>query len=219
MNRFVPASVVVNDEMEIVHLRGKTGAYLEPAAGHPTFSLSKMAREGLLVDLRAALSKAKKENIIVRKEGVHVQSNGHTREVNLEITPLQGGPGEHYYVIVFQDVPSAAARSRQEKKSAANARHGVSRENAQVKQELGRLREQFQSLIEEHETTTEEFKSANEEVLSANEELQSTNEELETAKEELQSSNEELTTLNEELQNRNVELTAVNNDLLTCWAM
>jgi two-component system CheB/CheR fusion protein len=83
-----------------------------------------------------------------------------------------------------------------------------------VKQELGRLREQFQSLIEEHETTTEEFKSANEEVLSANEELQSTNEELETAKEELQSSNEELTTLNEELQNRNVELTAVNNDLL-----
>jgi two-component system, chemotaxis family, CheB/CheR fusion protein len=125
MNRFVPASVVVNDEMEIVHLRGKTGAYLEPAAGHPTFSLSKMAREGLLVDLRAALSKAKKENIIVRKEGVHVQSNGHTREVNLEITPLQGGPGEHYYVIVFQDVPSAAAEPPGEKERGQRAPRGL----------------------------------------------------------------------------------------------
>jgi two-component system, chemotaxis family, CheB/CheR fusion protein len=61
MTRFVPASIVVNDEMEIVQFRGKTGAYLEPASGNPTFSLSKMAREGLLVDLREALTKAKKE--------------------------------------------------------------------------------------------------------------------------------------------------------------
>src|SRR5712671_4455744 len=31
-NRFVPASIVVNEDMEIVHFRGKTGAYLEPAS-------------------------------------------------------------------------------------------------------------------------------------------------------------------------------------------
>jgi two-component system, chemotaxis family, CheB/CheR fusion protein len=216
MNRFVPASVVVNDEMEIVQLRGKTGAYLEPAAGQPTFNLSKMAREGLLVDLRAALSKAKKENTTVRKEGVQVQSNGHTREVNLEVTPLRGAVGrrERYYVIVFQDVMPPEARNRKEKKRATRIKDGLAKEHAQLKRELEQLREQFQTLIEEHETTTEEFKSANEEVLSANEELQSTNEELETAKEELQSTNEELTTLNEELQNRNVELTSANNDLL-----
>lgn len=215
MSRFVPASIVVNDEMEIIHLRGKTGPYLEPAAGRPTFSLSKMAREDLLLDLRAALAKAKRENAPVRKDGVHVQSNGQTREVNLEVTPLRGPtPADRYYVIVFQDVISEAEMGRSAKKKAASARDGSSRQTAQLKRELGQLREQFQSLIEEHESTTEEFKSANEEVLSANEELQSTNEELETAKEELQSTNEELTTLNEELQNRNVELTSANNDLL-----
>jgi two-component system CheB/CheR fusion protein len=215
MSRFVPASVVVNDDMEIVHLRGKTGPYLEPAAGHPTFSLSKMAREGLLVDLRAALTKAKKENVTVRREGVHVQSDGHSREVNLEVAPLLGAsPRERYYVIVFQEGTPASADGRKGKKQAPKGGDGVSPESAQIKRELEQLREQFQSLIEEHETTSEEFKSANEEVLSANEELQSTNEELETAKEELQSTNEELTTLNEELQNRNVELTTANNDLL-----
>ncbi len=71
LNRFVPASIVVNGQMEIVHFRGKTGPYLEPAAGQPTFSLSKMAREGLLVDLRAALTTAKKKDVTVRKAGRH----------------------------------------------------------------------------------------------------------------------------------------------------
>jgi two-component system CheB/CheR fusion protein len=60
VNRFVPASVVVNDQLEIVQFHGKTGAYLEPPAGQPSFSLAKMAREGLLVDLRAALTTATK---------------------------------------------------------------------------------------------------------------------------------------------------------------
>src|SRR5207237_6360616 len=73
VNRFVPASIVVNSEMEIVQFRGKTGAYLEPAVGQPTFSLSKMAREGLLIDLRDALNTAKKKNVSVSREGVSIQ--------------------------------------------------------------------------------------------------------------------------------------------------
>jgi two-component system CheB/CheR fusion protein len=215
LNRFVPASIVVNEQMEIVHFRGKTGHYLEPAAGQPTFSLAKMAREGLLVDLRAALTKAKKGNVAVRRGGVRVRSNGHIREIALEVSPLRRQTtGERCYLVVFQEAPPAHSKSGQEKTKSTKAKASGSRENGRLKRELAETREQFQTLIEEHETVSEEFKSANEEVLSANEELQSTNEELETAKEELQSSNEELTTLNEELQSRNSELTAVNNDLL-----
>jgi two-component system CheB/CheR fusion protein len=89
-NRFVPASIVINEEMDIVQFRGKTGAYLEPASGHPTFNLVKMAREGLLVDLHAALTKARKEKAPVRKEGVSIQSDGGTREVDLEVIPIRG---------------------------------------------------------------------------------------------------------------------------------
>jgi len=214
LNRFAPASIVVNEQMEIVHFRGKTGHYLEPATGQPTFSLAKMAREGLLVDLRSALNRARKENAAVRKMGVRIRANGHAREVNLEVIPLRRqGARERFHVIVFQDAPPPHTKGH-EKARGDKATTGSSRENLRLKRDLAEVREQFQTLIEEHETVSEEFKSANEEVLSANEELQSTNEELETAKEELQSSNEELTTLNEELQSRNSELTAVNNDLL-----
>jgi two-component system CheB/CheR fusion protein len=217
INRFVHASIVVNDQMEIVQFQGKTGSYLEPAAGHPTFNLSKMAREGLLVDLRAALSAVKKTDAPVRKQGVQMQTETGVREVNLEVLPLRGqGTQERYYVIVFQDNLPAPARSAGKERpgKAKKADHPRMRENDQLKREIAQLRGQLGSLIEDHETTLEEFKSVNEEVLSANEELQSTNEEMETAKEELQSTNEELTTLNEEMQNRNAELSLANNDLL-----
>lgn len=215
-NRFVPASIVINEELEIVHFRGKTGPYLEPASGHPTFNLVKMAREGLLVDLRAAVTRAQKDRTLVRKEGVIIQSNGGTREVNLEITPIRGeGSAERFYLIVFQDASvSKSSAERKGGKKSAPTKDLPAREQERLQRETKQLREQLQELIEDHETVTEEFKAANEEVMSANEELQSTNEELETAKEELQSSNEELTTLNEELQNRNAELSLANNDLL-----
>jgi two-component system, chemotaxis family, CheB/CheR fusion protein len=220
-NRFIPASIVVNDEMEIVQFRGRTGAYLEPAAGHPTFSLSRMAREGLLVDLRSALTKAKKDDAVVRRERVTVKSNGGTREVNLEVIPIRGqGSPERFYIVVFQDAKNQAAH-RVTRKTADGAEQAkdapLGRENERLHREISQLREQLQALIEDHQSTAEEYKSANEEVLSTNEELQSTNEELETAKEELQSSNEELTTVNEELQNRNSELSLANNDLMNLF--
>jgi two-component system CheB/CheR fusion protein len=175
-----------------------------------------MAREGLLVDLRATLSAAKKTKAAVRKEGVQFQSEGKMREVDLEVLPLHGQAAqERYYVVVFQDkIPAPARPLGKAGGKAKKADPSAARENEHLKREMAQLREQLGSLIEDHESTLEEFKSVNEEVLSANEELQSTNEEMETAKEELQSTNEELTTLNEEMQNRNAELSSANNDLL-----
>jgi len=218
VNRYVPASIVVNSEMEIVQFRGKTGAYLEPASGQPTFSLSKMAREGLLIDLRAALHTAKKENVTVRKEGVSIQSHEGARLIDFEVIPIQAeDTQERFYIVVFQDAPAQLSTKTVSKRAGAKEERKetpLARQNERLTREIRQLRGQLQSLIEEHETTSEEFKTANEEVLSSNEELQSTNEELETAKEELQSSNEELTTVNEELQNRNLELSTANNDLL-----
>jgi two-component system CheB/CheR fusion protein len=215
-NRFVPASIVVNEDMEIIQFRGKTGKYLEPAEGQPTFNLSRMAREGLLVDLRAALTKARKGKAPVRKDGVLIRSNGGTRPVNLEVIPIRRqGLAERFYLVIFQDeLPAVVPKERHGRKETLSTNSLIARENQRLKNELQQLREQLQTLIEDHETITEEFKAANEEILSANEELQSTNEELETAKEELQSTNEELTTVNEEMQNRNAELTIANNDLL-----
>src|SRR5437763_920001 len=66
LTRFSPAGVVINSEMEILQFRGSTGAYLEPPVGKATLNLLKMAREGLMLPLRAAIQKAKKDGLTVR---------------------------------------------------------------------------------------------------------------------------------------------------------
>ncbi len=219
LHRFAPAGVVVNADLEIMQFRGRTGPYLEPIPGQASLSVFKMAREGLLVDLRGALQRAKKTDAPVKKPRVEIRSNGNTREVDIEVIPIRGpSPSERYYLVVFQEskpspqpvAPKPAAATR----PAAGAERVLERQVNQLKHELAHVKSTLQSVIEEQDTSNEELKSANEEILSSNEELQSTNEELETAKEELQSTNEELTTLNEELQNRNLELSVAHNDVL-----
>ena len=217
LSKYVPAGVVVNEDLEILLFRGRTGPFLEPAAGQASFSLPRMAREGLLTDLRAAIHKAKKEERVVRKEGIQVKSNGRLVTVHLEVVPFKGPlPRDRYFMVLFKEsARPASPESRRAKGRAARSplQKAEELEGARVRAELAETKVTLQSIIEQQEATNEELRSSNEEVLSSNEELQSTNEELETAKEELESTNEELTTLNEELQNRNVQLSVANNDL------
>jgi two-component system CheB/CheR fusion protein len=230
LSQYAPATVFVNEDLEIIHTRGNVSRYLKLAPGRASLNILKMAREGLLLDLRHALSRAKKENAAVRKQNVQVKNgNGNavsspsatSRFISFEVVPIRiGNLKELYFMVLFQDSVTdptrkggAARSSRQETESQWEAGRA-----AKLEQELAATKEYLQSVIETHEATNEELQSANEEILSSNEELQSTNEELETAKEELQSANEELSTVNDELRNRNLEITQINNDLTNLLA-
>jgi two-component system CheB/CheR fusion protein len=216
LSRFTPAGVVIDEEMEILQFRGRTSAYLEPAPGTASFNLLKMAREGLLAELRTAIHAARKKDTTVRREGIAVTTDDHTEFVNLDVIPFVGPSGGRYFIILFEPTQTDAPSKTRRKKIAAPV--SDTKQTARLKRELEATRDYLQSIIEEQEAMNEELRSANEEIQSSNEELQSTNEELETAKEELQSSNEELMTLNEELEHRNDELAHVNNDLLNLLA-
>ncbi|MGH7599076.1 MAG: CheR family methyltransferase, partial [bacterium] len=229
ISKYAPAGVIINDDSEILQFRGHTGFYLEPAAGEASLNLMRMAREGLLFDLRTAIHKARKEEAPVRKENVLVKNNGQTREINLEVIPFKAPQSkERYFLVLFEEAARQAAPELKKGKPKATKpgktaslrpqAKGRDAEVARLKEELGATKEYLQSIIEEQEATNQELRSANEEIQSSNEELQSTNEELETAKEEMQSTNEELTTVNEELENRNLELSQANNDLMNLFA-
>jgi two-component system CheB/CheR fusion protein len=215
--RYSPPGVVVNAAWEIVQFRGRTSRYLEPSPGEASLNLFRMARQGLVIDLRAAVHQAKKSGMTARKEGVQIRVNGEVRAVNIEVVPLGGNAAEGHYLILFDEAvrprPAATALPPEGGKRARKVSIAAERELEALRKELAATQEDLHSIIEEQEASNEELQSANEEILSANEELQSTNEEMETAKEELQATNEELTTVNEELHNRNVELTLANNDL------
>src|SRR5207248_170774 len=83
LSRFSPAGVVIDEEMEILQFRGRTSAYLEPAPGTASFNLLKMAREGLLAELRTAIHAARKKDTSVRREGISFITDGETQLVNI----------------------------------------------------------------------------------------------------------------------------------------
>jgi two-component system CheB/CheR fusion protein len=219
--RYAPPGVLVGDNLEILQFYGETGSYLAPAPGKASLNLLKMAREGLLVRLRSAVNRARKEKAAVREDGVRVQSESGPREVSLEVVPVRGGG----FLVLFEEpgfppsplLPGERAgrgKARKAMTKAAVGEESAALQNVRLRQELEATREYLQSVNEQQETANEELQAANEEVQSANEELQSINEELETSKEEIQASNEELITVNDELQSRNQELNLLNNDLV-----
>ncbi len=214
LEQYAPPALIVDADLHIVHFQGDVSPYLAPATGQPSFHLLKIVRPEFVVDLRAAISRARKEGSPVHKDGVQFRHEGRPATVRLEVQPLKRASGKKQdFLVVFQRMTPAGFGDQQKTAGAGADKKRAAQRTARVENELASTREHLRSLIAEHETAQEEMKAANEEILSSNEELQSTNEELETAKEELQSANEELVTLNDELQHRNEELTVLTHDL------
>jgi two-component system CheB/CheR fusion protein len=202
LKKFIPASVLINKDLEILRFRGAVSKYLEPAAGKASLHLMKMIKEELVFEVKSVINQAKKEGQPVKKLGL--QFNGDAKDITIEVIPIKANARDNYFLIIFQ--PSNGESEAKPKKTIPISKDAKNERIASLEKQLKEARESMRMMSEEFEATREELQSANEEVLSSNEELQSINEELETSKEELQSTNEELTTINDELQNRNVEL-------------
>jgi two-component system CheB/CheR fusion protein len=205
-----PPAVLTNSDGDIFYVSGRTGKYLEPAAGKANWNIFAMAREGLRYELAGAFKEAlrKKETVIL--PGLTVGTNGGTQCVDVIVRRLEEpGPLEGLVMIVFTDVvmPAAVPAASRVKPHARSLRL------AELEQELLQVRAEARATHEEMQTSQEELRSANEELQSTNEELQSTNEELTTSKEELQSMNEELQTVNTELQVKVDDLSRASNDM------
>jgi two-component system, chemotaxis family, CheB/CheR fusion protein len=211
LQRFSPAAVLTNDKGDILYISGRTGKYLEPAAGKANWNLFVMAREGLRDELNSAFQQALRQKVTVSLKGVKVGTNGQVQAVDITVQPIDEPAAlQGMVIIVFADVATPSENKTSVKNPQAPA-HGT--RLAALRQELQRAREEFLKTREKMQTAQEELKSANEELQSTNEELQSTNEELTTSKEEMQSLNEELQTVNHELQAKVDELSRANNDM------
>ncbi|MDQ3109861.1 MAG: histidine kinase, partial [Bacteroidota bacterium] len=200
-----PASVVVNEAMDIVHIHGDITPFLQAPQGKPTHNLIKMAREGLAFELRNAIHKANKEHAAVTKENIPVNTNSNQSIVNIEIIPLTDTVEPHY-LIRFENKIIPVAQEEEKSLSGKIKNNESQKRSEQLEKELSQTREDMRSITEDMEATNEELQSANEELQSSNEEMQSLNEELETSKEELQSTNEELIIVNQELVDKHEQL-------------
>ena len=211
LQNYSPATVLVNGKGDIIYITGRTGKYLEPAAGKVNWNVLAMAREGLNYKLNDTFYKAIRQKEEITYKNAVVINEGGTLMVDISVNPLKE-PEElrGMVMIIFTEVTSPSVTeiiNTTGPISSSNKREG------ELERELLQTRQMWQIAGAEMQISQEEFKSSNEELQSCNEELQSTNEELTTTKEEVQSSNEELKLINSELQAKLDDLSLVTSDM------
>lgn len=188
---YAPAAVVVNPDGDIIYISGRTGKYLEPAAGKANWNIHAMARDGLRGPLSTVLKKAAAQTTALQLPGLEIQQDGAVQRVDVTVQALaQPAALQGLVLIVFRDVAAQRQGNRRGSKA------GGAKADAQ---ELAKCLDEMQSLREEARLGREE--------------LQSTNEELTTSKEEMQSMNEELQTINGEMQSKLDDLALAQSDL------
>lgn len=207
LRKHSPAAVLLNADGDILYIHGRTGEFLEPAAGKANWNIHAMARDGLRHELAALVQNAAQAEQKVETRGLIQQdANGRparSLDITAEAMP-RNGPLAGTVLVTFTScaLPPQKRRPRPAQPLVL-----------ELEQQLAQARLEIQAVRDEMQASREELKSANEELQSTNEELQSTNEELTTSKEEMQSLNEELYTVNAELQSKVDDLSLINGDM------
>jgi two-component system CheB/CheR fusion protein len=212
VERYAPPSLLVNEELDIVHVSEHAGRFLGVGGGEPTRQLLRLVHPGLRLDLRAAIYAARQDERGAHRRAVRLDLDGKPTVVELVVRALDLPEASSGMLLVLFDehAHGLTAPGREESAGDESRMEPVVR---QLEDEVRTTRVQLRTTIEQYETTVEELKASNEELQAINEELRSASEELETSKEELQSVNEELTTLNHELKEKIEEVSRANSDL------
>lgn len=208
LQSFAPPAVLVTAAGDILYVNGRTGRYLEPAAGKANWNLHVMARPSLRAELGLALRQALQAAGTVELRALPLDEEGPSA-ATVDITVqavLRPKALEGTLLVVFRETAAEPGRRRR------RARQPGAPEPA-LAEELQRSRQDLQDLRLAMRLSQEELQAANEELQSTNEELQAANEELSTSKEEAQSMIEELQTINGELQSKLDDLALAQSDM------
>lgn len=201
----VPCGVLVDSDLEIVHLFGDANQYLTLRSGMPSLGLMAMLGDDLRGAVGAALHRAARDQKPVTLHHIAVPPSNTDSLVHVKVVPLaaRGRVGAHS-LVCFERAELTRPRDMGE---ADRALPDTAHEQiGSLESELRFTKENLQAAIEELATSNEELRATNEELLAANEELQSTNE-------ELHSVNEELYTVNAEHHKKIEALTELTHDM------
>jgi len=202
LSRYVPASVIINYDMDILQFRGTTSLYLQHPSGKASLNILKLIRPEIAFEMRTAIHNAIKTKQIIKKSGIEIKVDSLSKIISLKVVPLNINWEEPLLLILFNEQEKTEVRENHAKDS-KNSSLQKDRKIKKLEDELMAMRVDLHSITEAQEAANQDLQSANEEIASSNEEFQSVNEELETSKEEIESTNEELITTNNELQMRN----------------
>lgn len=204
--KFSPASIFIDNDFNILFIKGDAGKRLSHNEGVFQNNLLKIVTPEIATVIRSGIRKLENENKDIVIKGVVKKTKEKSYSFDLTFhKPVNNDDLSDCYLIEFSDDKALKNDAKILVKN-LDLNEVSNQRFEDLENELKTAKTELQNAIEELETSNEELQSSNEELMASNEELQSTNE-------ELQSVNEELYTVNSEMQEKNKELTNLSNDV------
>ena len=201
---YLPPSVVIDENYEILHTINNVNEFLSIPTGQITINLLKMLSKENALFVSSLIRRATKSNDELIVENFESKTGG--KQLNLSCKKITDKFNNSiYYLVTFKEKDVVKSIRKPVKAGKLNIQLHYNERIDELEKELQLKSESLQATVEELETSNEELQSSNEELIASNEELQSTNE-------ELQSVNEELYTVNSEHIRKIEELTELTSD-------
>ncbi len=202
LNDFVPPTLFVNTEGEVLFTHGNLHPFIIFPRGHIQFHLSALLEVEEYQLIKNGLLRVSQTKQPIEYQSVLLERDRKTYKANIQIKVIWH-PEMEQEVFLLSFV---TAQHQPEPFNQINSSQFLKEQFEAVKADLHYKTLQISQMREKLEASNEELQASNEELLASNEELQSTNE-------ELQSVNEELYTVNSELENKIRSLAELNADL------
>ncbi|NJO02740.1 MAG: hypothetical protein HC880_14600 [Bacteroidia bacterium] len=207
--------VVLNDNMEVVYIRGRLQTYADLSEGLLNISILKFLNQSLHSEVYSLFYKVQKEGLPQKGNVVRFTAANQTLQVRLHVRPMinNGDMPDKFYLLIFEavDIPMFSPDDLSDE---TNDTQSAQLQILALREELQVAHEHLQSYFEEVEISRSEQQAYVEELQSVTEEFKSVNEELESSLEETQSLNEELEMTIADLNRANEALLAKEQELL-----
>ncbi len=208
MDNFVPPTVVLDENYNIVRVINDISKYVRVQPGIFSQNLLKMVPADLAITLNSILRNLQKKKQKLVYNNIAYNIGDRKEKVDIEGLIINNAEeGQRFYSIsIIENKAETVKDNSHLEEDSYDLEEQYHDRISELENEVQVTKESLQATVEELETSNEELQSSNEELIASNEELQSTNE-------ELQSVNEELYTVNSEHQSKIEELTQLNNDM------
>lgn len=193
LERFLPPSVVIDENNQAVHFFGDYAPYLSISPGKASFSIFNLVHEDLSLAASTAISRCRGDEKAVTYTDIAVRTDDGVRHVDMTVQPLWEYSSQLLGMIalVFTDHSTRVVEEGESERY--DIEKTAARRIAYLENELQNTQNELKASISDLETVNEELQAANEELLTTNEELYTVNAEYEQKLDELTDTTNDLT--------------------------
>jgi len=107
---YIPLSVIVNEQMEILHIVGRSEGYLKVPSGRAVYDITRMAARDLAIPLATGIQKVFRTREQIAYTNIRLRHMDEARSVRMRMLPLPDKKGcEPLVAVFFEDVRERCA--------------------------------------------------------------------------------------------------------------